>query len=348
MALLWCDGFDQYGADESLMLDGLYAQVGMSLSTTQVRTGTRSLSGGGTFRWVLPASRTTVGQGMAVYLNVLPNVSDRVVLFQGRDGNNNDHLTVTVMTTGGLRIRRGGTGGTLLHETEPVLTAAAWHHVEIKCVFDDTNGEVEIRVNGVTVAAIDTVDTLNTADAACHQLVVGEAASTDSTLWVDDFFVWDDQGSRNNDFLGDHRVRLLLPSGDTAQADWEVVGPGSPAGPGYEAINDSVPDDDTSYIEADAINEISEFEFEDLPETVSTIAALMVVGRMRKTDAGDCNVQMGFVTGGSPVGEAMGSDRPITETYTYWADVIEDDPSAAAPWTRDAVNAARLKFERTS
>lgn len=344
MALLWCDGFDQYGGNTGNMTDGLYASVsGMSLTTTIVRTGARSLSGGGSFRWVLPAARSVVGQGMAVYLNVLPSVSDRVVLYQGKDGDNNPHLTVTMMTTGGLRIRRGGTAGTLLHETGPVLTAEAWHHVEIRTVYDDTNGAVEVRVNGVTVADISNVDTVDTADTLCHQLVAGELAPTSATVYFDDFFVWDDQGSQNNDFLGDHRVRLLMPNQDTQTANFTVVGASPPVG--FQAINEVPPDDDTSYIAADDPGDISEFGFEDLPSTISTVAALMVVGRMRKTDAGTCNLQMGLI---SSAAETLGADRPITEQWTYWSDVLELDPNTGASWTRNSTNAALLKFERTA
>lgn len=344
MALLWCDGFDQYGGNTSNMTDGFYAQVGMSLSTLQVRTGARSLAGGGSFRWVLPAAREVVGQGMAIYLNMLPNVSDRMVLYQGKDGDNDPHLTVTVMTTGGLRIRRGGTVGTLLHETGPVLTAEAWHHVEVRVVYDNSAGSVEVRINGVTVADIADVDTVATADALCHQLVAGEVNATTSTIWFDDFFVWDDQGTRNNDFLGDHRVRLLLPNQDTLDADFEVVGGGSPA-LGFEAINDVPPNDDIDYIAGDSVGDESLFGFEDLPASISAVAALLVVGRMRKTDAGTCNVRMGLASGSS---EALGFDRPITEAWTYWSDVMEVDPDTGAPWTRNAVNAALLKLERTA
>jgi hypothetical protein len=73
---------------------------------------------------------------------------------------------------------------------------------------------------------------------------------------------------------------------------------------------------------------------------------------MRKTDAGAGNVQMGLVSSavGSPPAPAVanGADRPITEVYTYWQDVIELDPATGAPWAASAVNDVKLRFERTA
>jgi hypothetical protein len=46
--------------------------------------------------------------------------------------------------------------------------------------------------------------------------------------------------------------------------------------------------------------------------------------------------------------EADGADRPITEVYTYWQDVVHNDPATGAPWTPAAVNGAEFKIARTA
>lgn len=348
MALIYMDGFDHYGSTVSNMMDGLWAEVGSggALSTAQVRTGTRALQiGGGDARLVLPESRTVVGVGMGVFFTSLPT-NNTAFGYEFRDNANQPHISLNWMSTGGIAVRRGNpSGGTILEETEPVITAGAWHHVEIRIKIDDTDGEIEVRVNGVTVLDLAEIDTSNTANVHCAQISFNSGASFQ--YFIDDLFVWDDTGNSNNDFIGDRRVITLFPEEDTAQADW-AANTGLPV----DAINEAAPNDETTYIEATAPAQVSEFTLDDLPSDVSLISAVMTLVRMRKTDAGGCNVQTSLVSDdiGSPPApaESNGVDRPITEQWTYWFDVHELDPATGAAWTRGAVNDALIKFERTA
>ncbi|HSH41854.1 MAG TPA: hypothetical protein VK973_06990 [Arenicellales bacterium] len=257
--------------------------------------------------------------------------------------------TLMLTTTGRIEARRGDNTGTVLATSDSVVTADAYTHFECRVACDDTNGAVEVRINGVTVLNISGVDTQAAATNAMAEAWVGNwGGSPNADRYIDDMFCWDTNGSQNNDFIGDRRVLTLFPDQDTAEADWAVEDGASPPGSGYEAINDETPDDDTSYIYTDQVGDVSEFGLQDTPEGISAISAIVAVNRMRKDDAGDCNVQCSLVSQGSPIAEANGADRPITEVYTYWQDVFELDPSTAAPWTPESFDAALLKFERTS
>lgn len=365
MALLWCDGFDHYGADENNLLDGVWAEVssGMVLDASNPRTGTHALrhpggttNGNNIARRVFGAGLTTVGFGHAFYLENLPAQNDRVGIAQFRDINNNAQISIQVLTTGAVRVVGAGTanrldGPVIATSDDAVVTAGAYQHFECMVTIDDTAGAVEVRINGTTVIAVTDVDTKQTAESDVRQVTFGKyGALTTSApeMWFDDVFCWDTSGSQNNDFIGDRRVITLFPNEDTAQADWSVVDGASPPGEGYEAIDEADPDDDDSYIATDTVGHVSEFELENVPADIVTISAIQLVNRMRKDDAGTCNVQASLVTGGSPEAEANGADRPITEIYTYWQDVIELDPDSAAPWTPEGFNASRLKLERTA
>lgn len=362
MSLIFCDGFDHYGTDITNMTDGAYAEVDTewSLSTVNPRTGThnmrKTVTGTGGIRLedpirrVLGSAKTTVGLAFAFYLDNLP-INQNYALCHFSDAANSTQVSVQVESTGIITVYRGEThdGTQIATSGTPAIVAEAYQHIEMLINFSNT-GSVEIRVNGVTVVSATSVDTTATVNQECSQvsIVAGVDNSAvingpDTTTDVDDIFCYDDTGSFNNDFIGDRRVLTLFPNGDTAQADWSVTG----AANGFEAINEADPDEDTTYISTGpggSPGPVSEFDLDDLPTGVSAISALVVVNRSRKTDAGDANVQMSLVSGSS---EANGSDQAITEAYTYYHDVIETDPATGAPFTPSAVDAAKIKTERT-
>lgn len=350
MALIWCDGFDHYGVIGNLT-EGVYAEVGsgFTLITTNPRTGThhiRSATNNTVLRRVLGGAKTTVGIGAAFYLDQLPDVNSACNLFNFHDAANAAQVSVFVQTTGTIRVNRGrSNGGTLLGETaSPVITANAYQHVEVLVFFSQTVGTVEVRVNGVTVLSLSGVDTVNTALVECSQVNI---ASSDGAVTVfidvDDLFCYDNTGSFNNIFIGDRRVLTLFPNANTIQADWTPVG----AATGFECIDETSPDGDTTYINATVPGSpgaISEFGIQNLPAGISAVSAVVIVEMARKTEAGPANTQWSVISGAS---ETAGTDKPMTEIYTYRQDVFETDPSSAAPFTPTQVDNLLIKVERT-
>jgi hypothetical protein len=291
-------------------------------------------------RRLLGADKAVAGIGFGLYMPAVPAANNRGG-WTLRDNANAVVLTFALQSDASIEVFRGAVTGTSIGRSGQVLTAEAWNHIEIRANRDDTTGSVEVRVNGLTV--LDIADE-NTGAADFAGVQWGRIASggtvTIYAFYIDDVFAWDDEGAENTDFIGPLGVYTLFPDEDTAEADWAVTG----AANGYQAINEPSPDDDTSYIAADTLGDASEFALDNLPGGISNIAALVAVGRMRKTDAGDGNVQMSLVSGASVT---AGEDRPITEAYTYWQDVFELDPATGAPWTPSAVNAALLRLART-
>lgn len=362
MALLWCDGFDHYGLDETNMTDGAWAEVdpgvgtGWILSTVNPRTGTHSLRRGGgsgvrLARRVLGGAKTTVGQGAVFYPSFLPDVNNTHVLYDFRDAGNSIQVTVLVQSTGVISVKSGNMLGTELGATAtPAVVAEAYQHIETIVTIDSTVGEVEVRVNGVTVLALTGVNTNPIGTGECSQVALvgyrntGVGGSPNWILDVDDYYCYDDSGSFNNTFIGDRRVLTLFPNADTAQEDWTP----STGVDSFAMVDEADPNDDTDYIftsSSGSPGTITEFDLDNLPAGVSSVSAVQLVHRSRKTDAGVANVQLSAVSAAS---ETAGTDRPVTEAYTYYHDVIEADPDTAAPFTPSAVDALKLKIERTS
>lgn len=361
MALIFCDGFDHYGLDETNMTDGVYAQVDSTalkwaLSTANPRTSThhmlRNTAGLGMLRRVFPdGAATSIGQAAAFHFDKLPDANNVFVIYDFRDTANTIQVSLILQSTGILSVKRGNmTSGTEIGVTlTPAVVAEAYQHIEMFTFFNDTTGTIEIRVNGVTVISETGIDTVASSNAEASQvgLICGQNISSGTganvITSVDDYFCYDDTGSFNNTFIGDRRVLTLFPEADTAQNDWGFnIGIEA-----FAVINEADPDDDTTYIFANSGGSpapVVEVDMTDLPAGVSAISAVVVVNRMRKTDAGTANVQPSLVSSSS---EQAGTDRPLTEAYTYYHDVIEADPDTSSPFTPSAVNAAKLKLERT-
>lgn len=379
MALIFMDGFDQYGTDSTNMLSGPWAEVTITptalpydgsyilLSQSNPRTGLNSLFRPGnrsalgttanqrtTFavcRKVLGVGGDTIGVGFAVYQTALPVASNKEVFVDFRDENNTKLVTITELTDGTIVVKSGSRwGAEIARSAEPILVAEAYQHIEIIIHFDDTNGSIEVRVDGVTVI---NASGINTGAAICNQLSFFTAdAPIDGTdeistehlsdAYIDDIFSYDNTGSYNNDFIGDRRVRTIYPDSDEATQEWTGVGSST----NYGAINEITPDGDSTYISAPPTAPLtSEFGLSDLPSSVGAISALQTYVMQKKVEAGDGNTQSSINVNGS---SSVGADRAITTAYTYWSDVFEISPDTGAPFTPSEVNSATLSIKRTT
>jgi hypothetical protein len=231
MSQIWMDGFDHYGGDEALMLDGAWAEVlgtGATLAAPSfgARTGTfclrsrQNTSNDNFFRRVLGADFDTLFVGFGLYLSKIPNGADDFYPIQFRTNTNTKIATMTIRSDGGLAFRSDGNSGTILGQTTgPVLVAGSWQFVEVGIFRSDTVGTFEIRVGGVTVLSLSALD-LGLLDIA--QLVVNgnDLPGTTANVYMDDLIVRDETGTTNNTFMGDLRVATLQPVANGAAQGW--------------------------------------------------------------------------------------------------------------------------------
>lgn len=360
MSLLWMDGFDHYGGDAGKMRDGVYASVGgaVTLSSTRARTGAYSCKDSGStagngVRRIFGAAKVTVGVGFAVWLDDIPANANYYGVAVLCDTDNVAQLELVLQPTGKLELFRANAGSpvSLGVTADGAVVAGAFQHVEFRARAGNSDGAFELRVNGATVLSLSSVDTVATSHIEFSQVRLIEGVNTGNTAlpssgrtYVDDLFAWDDAGSRNNDFLGDRRVRTFFPNADTAVADWTPNGAAS----GWDCINEAAPDDDSTYIEAAALSGpalVSEFDIESMPATIGAVAAVQTVARMKKQEAGVANAQISML---SAAAAHAGTDRPLTTAYTYYGDVHELDPNTGTAWTESSLNAAKIRVSRTA
>lgn len=349
MGLLWIEGFDHYGDDEDLLEQGPYAEVNLStLSTEAPRTGSRALKIGagndGGFRRVFGADLSEVGIGYAFLIPELPSNSQSMALAQIRDNANNELMTLGVTSTGQVQAWAGpnrlvaSPPGEIRGTSAPVVLAGSYQHFEAHIGADF----VEVRLNGVTVLNLTGVAWFAGAFA---QVQVGSPglAVTGFPLYmmVDDLYAWDTtSGTQNTDFVGDKKVWTVFPDADTATEEWTpATGANS-----WAMLDDVPPQDGTHYLAADAAGTRSDFEIDDVPETIVAIAGVMLATRAWKTDAGNAKVQVGMISDGD---EERGAEHALSQAPTYYHDVFELDPATATLWTVEGVNAAQSLLERT-
>lgn len=359
MAIVWADGFDHYGngttgtEGRDFMKQGAWAELSSGNGTPPYIENDNSRTGDccmrvafnslGTdspkARRVLGASQIVVGCALGIYFHSLPN-SNGNWGFQFRNNSNQNIVYVCIQSDGAIAVYTGS-GLSLLASSDPVITALSWQHIEAKVIIDNVVGAIEVRVNGLTV--INLTD-LNLGTSGSTQMVfgmpAGKGGEASKTVDWDDIVVWNDVGANNNDFLGPVRVETLFPTADTAQADWSFSGAAS----GYECIDENPNDADTTYIASDTAGQVSEFEFADTPPETANIKGIYIPLSGKLVAAGTGNVQVSLVSG---VDVSLGPDQTLTTAYTYWGGVHELDPATGEAWTKEAVDAALIRIEKT-
>lgn len=209
-----------------------------------------------------------------------------------------------------------------------------------------SKGICEIRVNGVTEISVSGVETVSTENEEYSNLYLSFGSESDHgvTTDIDDFFIWDDQGPWNNSFIGDRRCYLLKPNQDTNIADFEP----SSGSFGYKMIDDESPDDDSTYIIAEAylqsgspLSGTSEFEIENLTKGSSLISGLNIISRAAKTDSTSAEIYTSINSNNDSI---SASAHTLTTSYRYYSDIYEYDPSTIASITKSGFDSLSVSI----
>jgi hypothetical protein len=221
-----------------------------------------------------------------------------------------------------------------------------WTYYEVKFRRDATNGGVWVRRNGVDDIRLgyyaNPPTTLNTGatDYNNVQLGRGMGAVGGYSRYFDDFYVCDDQGSTNNDFLGDIRVEALFPTGTGQYAQFTP----SPAVDNYLNVDEVGPDSETSYNYTNQIGEMDTFAMGNVTATSGTIYAVQTNLIARKTDAGNRSLAPVIRQSGS---DGIGTSRTLGNSYNDFHQCYDTQPVAGGAWTVSAVNSMVVGYKMT-
>jgi len=344
MSLIHIDGFDHYATADLAAKGWTSGGVNASVTLTGGRTGGGGLSFASSssataVRGVATAEKnSTFIMGFAYKPNTVGNSGGEIAAMFG-DNAATQHITLSATLTGALEVRRGTqvASTVLASSSGGVIPAAAWSYVELLVTLSDTVGVVKVRVNGALVIDASALDTKNAGTATVFDAVrLGHASSASDAGTVDDFYLCNVAGTVNNGFLGDCRVRTLLPNGNGANSG--LLGSDANSIDNYLLVDEATPDV-ADYVGSGTDNLKDTYLFPDLTETVGAVRGVQVNSYAAKTDAGAKSLALVTRSGAADYDSA---DLALGTSAGYLRQLRELDPATAAAWTIAGVNAAEF------
>lgn len=332
MTLRFLDSFDHYTTSD--ITEKWSSALGMSIYSGAGRRGTAAIghqNGNAHLRITLDPQPTWI-IGVAIKRPVI--AGGGYLLWLGDVSSEQCGLYLNL--DGSVSFR---SGATTLGTSNASIPLGIFTYVQLKVTINNTLGAYEVRFNKDSVLAATGAKTQNTTSASANVICLVSRLSandgpsyTNGVAYYDDFYVCDGAGDRNNDFLGDARVDLMLPTGAGTTTQF------SPStGANYQCVNESQPNDDTNFVSSNTIGHIDTYAFADITHDPVGIYGLQVLANVKKDDSGERLIATQTRSGASTY---SGEAQSLGTSYKYHRDIWEIDPATLQPWTKDGINNA--------
>lgn len=344
MSLLFVDGFDHYAVAD--LLKKWTTKEG-STSTLAIDVGRRNggalSSGIGSSVGVtktLPAAKNTLIVGVAYKLTAQNGTGANRGILQFRDSST-VHLTVRINVDLTLSVLKGTDIGTVLGVSSETLDVGSFNYIEFKATIDDVAGSFELRINGINVLSASGIDTRTTGgNASANVIMVGSNGSNGPSWVIDDFYICDNSGSSNNDFLGDVRIDTLLPNADGTFSQFVPS-----TGTSHFALVDETAPNTTDHVDGVNVGDRDSFNCQDLTALIAqTVFGVQVNAFAQKDDAGSKSIST-FARNGTT--NSDGASFGLSTSQVCLSQMFEKQPSGV-DWTESAVNASEFGVRVTA
>lgn len=230
---------------------------------------------------------------------------------------------------------------TVLATSSNALLPGTWAYLELKV--DLSTGAVTAQVTYAGSTSVWASGTMASGGTLNGFAFNGHNSNPSAN--VDDFYIVNSSGSVNNNCLGESRIMTSLPSGDdTATPGTNLLWTPNSGTAHYSRVNESSPDDDTSYNASNTVGQIDTYTYPAISPT-GPIAGVQTVGCMRKDDVGNRSVALEVRSGGT---NYDGSANGLFSSYLMFRRIDETDPATGSAWTPSGVNAAELGVKLTA
>lgn len=339
MSLILLEGFDDGLASYTKRFSGL---IGTLEAAGRHGATARRLRGPTEFHnWAIPPAlqHATVIVGFA--LNRADGAAKTSVLRLQGDGGATTHLAVGCTATGLVTVSSGAVvlGGT----DDFVLTPDVWHYLEVFATLSDTTGAVKLRLDGVAPPGwtdLVNVDTRNGGTGLVFDIVRQDGTGDTADLLIDDVYILNGAGTKNNDLLGDTAVYTLLPDGNGTYSG--MVGSDGNSVDNYQLVDEPDEPNSADWVGSDVDGTKDTYTFGNLPPTTGTVVGVTASLYAAKSDAGTKSVRAVVRRGGV---DATGADKTLAMDYAPHDEVMESDPTDGTDWTIGNVNAAEFGAE---
>ena len=355
MALLWVEGFEKFGAAGgsinpetdryyNILSQKYVSRWGSDYTIQTGRNGGKCLRSLSTAEHIVTPDLGSTGDTL---------ITGFAIKFRDYDANNwivdfrhpaDDGATVgwnqlalktaSVNSVNEVAVYRGVT----LLDTSNGLALAVdtWYYLEMKVKCHDTNGTVNVCVDGVEVISF----TGNTQHRYNDQYSrVMFRCNQGDNLFYDDWYVCDGSGITNNNFLGDCTVCMIDVTSD-ASGNWTP----STGVDMYAVIDEAVQDSD--YISDQTSGNQAVFETSNLSGNVTTgiVQGVMVTCEAQQFD--NCHKYPKFITqNGAGTIQDTGHFMPGGEDNPFaYTQIMELNPDGA-DWSISLVNDLRIGVE---
>ena len=346
MALVNLTGFESGSSSELQGTGGTF-----SIVTSPVRTGTYALR--------INPTTTATGQvniGSIDSTGVLANNAQSTSVmgfafrYATKPASNNEVIAGNYGSIadikGELRINSSGNlehyraSGALVATGATALVADTWYYIEYKVV-NSATGAYEVKINGVSEFS-------GTADHGTGNTVFIQLGKNPNRNGNTVDFFYDDWYVDNANFVGSQyhipEIRILLPNGAGASADW-----GNGTGTTFAEVDEVPPESDgadLTYIQADPAVDDNTYHTLAVESTATKsvtgdVDALKgyVWGKTAST-SGTSNVNIRLRNAGS---NTDGADMPeMTTSYRGYHILAVTDPATSAAWTLSGVDTAEI------
>ncbi len=328
MTLLFMDGFDsqdfatKWLASPTLVPD-------WATHPTRFGTGYAISASNPTGSSLLTLPVTASAKLITGFAFRMNNTNAASILSYFADAGAVEHIRINMNANGSIAITRVGT--VLATSAVGVVPLNTWVYIEVSGTVNDTTGAVDVKVNGVSVVTF-TGDTKN-AGTSVNMDQIRIDVNNSSRYGYDDLYVCNDQGSRNNAFLGDVRVQTLRPNGAGSAAAMTPVGSGS----NYANVDEATPNPaDFNYSGTPGHQDL--YAMEDLAAGTAAVLAVQVNNAARKTDSGARSIKNLIRAGGTTTASAV---LALSVTSDVYSTVHDGNPTTATAW--DVADIAALE-----
>ena len=285
-----------------------YTNSGSAINTSVKRSGAASLLQGkaNTLNYATPdlaEAYIRVAVNVASYSGTVPYFQ-----MQWRHG-------TTVL--GGLAVRPDLSASYLLVSTSNVVSGivpiatGSWYMIEVYVKIDDAAGVLSLKVEGIADGTYNG-DTKPGADAHFDNLqffsgVAGVGSNV--SVYIDDIGLNDTAGGVDDSWLGDGRIIVIKPDGDTATLELTPS-----AAVAHNTLVDDIPaDGDSTYVEGSVDDE------EDIYDLAACGLVDVIITRIwteaRARDTGASGKSVALITKASGGAEVSGGDVVLSSAY---------------------------------
>lgn len=245
----------------------------------------------------------------------------------------NKQMSMSIQADGTLALRDNF--DSLIALSSRALNYSAWNYIEWKLTPANSPGSNSniIKVNGEEFLNT-TADTQGQSTAGLDSIGIGNMnIVADLDAYYDDIYLLNNDTGSPTGFLGDQGIYYLRPDGAGNSTSWSPS-----SGNNWEAVDDLVPDFNTSYVTSNTVNAIDLYTMTNLPSSMRSITGVQSVLYSIKASSGTANIAPMFrVNGTNYQGTTVDSSATAIE-YNYNFEQFVNNPDTASAWTDTAVN----------